>query len=99
MRSIARLGHTTRSMPTFYLNLSLRIGDKEMWSRLSTAVHPLLFEEGWVARADGVVSKHQQFLLEFSHHPVRSTKEASRYFVSVAATPPRRGGETLLSPT
>ena len=49
--------------------------------------------EASLARADGVVSKHQQFLLEFSHHPVRSTKEASRYFIDVAATPPRRGGE------
>ena len=44
-------------------------------------------------RADGVVINHQPNLLEFPHHPVRSIKEASRYFVEVAATPPRRGGE------
>src|ERR1051326_3383494 len=30
---------------------------------------------------------------EFDHHPVRSITEASRYFVEVASTPPRRGGE------
>src|SRR5215831_17354729 len=35
----------------------------------------------------------QQNSAEFDHHPVRSTKEASRYFIDVAATPPRRGGE------
>src|SRR5262249_43692818 len=32
-------------------------------------------------------------LLELDHHPVRSIKEASRYLIEVAATPPRRGGE------
>jgi hypothetical protein len=42
-----------------------------------------------------VVINHQQFLLEFTHHPVRSPKDASRYFIDVAATPPRRGGEKL----
>ena len=31
--------------------------------------------------------------VEFDHHPVRSIKEASRYFIEVASTPPRRGGE------
>ena len=47
-----------------------------------------------LARADGVVSNFQnEFLEEFSHHPVRSIKEASRHFIVVAATPPRRGGE------
>ena len=35
----------------------------------------------------------QQNSVEFDHHPVRSIKEASRYFVDVASTPPRRGGE------
>src|SRR5262249_22077490 len=43
-----------------------------------------------------VVINHQQFLLEFTHHPVRSTKEAVRYLIDVADTPPqrpRRGGE------
>src|SRR5262249_34498520 len=33
-----------------------------------------------------------RILAELDHHPVRSTKEASRYFIEVAATPPRRGG-------
>jgi hypothetical protein len=47
----------------------------------------------FIIRADGVVINHQQFLLEFTHHPGRSIKEASRYFIEVAATPPRRGGE------
>src|SRR5262249_42406599 len=40
--------------------------------------------------------------LEFDHHPVRSIKDASRYLVEVASTPPRRGGEnrvTLLCAT
>ena len=64
---------------------------------------PLLSEEGLrdqqkaaqhpLARADGVVINHQQFLLEFTHRPIRSNEEASRYFIDVAATPPRRGGE------
>ena len=35
----------------------------------------------------------QQNSVELDHHPVRSIKEASRYFVEVASTPPRRGGE------
>jgi hypothetical protein len=36
----------------------------------------------------------QQNSPEFDHHPVRSKKEASQYFVEVASTtPPRRGGE------
>src|SRR5262252_6409407 len=35
----------------------------------------------------------QQNFAEFDHHPVRSKKEASRYLVEVASTPPRRGGE------
>src|SRR5262249_61138661 len=35
----------------------------------------------------------QQNSVEFDHHPVRSIKEASRYFIEVASTPPRRGGE------
>src|SRR5215467_445314 len=35
----------------------------------------------------------QQNSVEFGHHPVRSIKEASRYFVDLASTPPRRGGE------
>ena len=35
----------------------------------------------------------QQDSVEFDHHPVRSIKEASRYFVEVASTPPQRGGE------
>jgi hypothetical protein len=67
---------------------------------------PLLSEEGWLrdqeksrgassARADGVVINHQQFLLELTHHPVRFPKDASRYFIDVAATPPRRGGDKL----
>src|SRR5262250_3225490 len=34
--------------------------------------------------------------VEFDHHPVRATKEASRYFVEVASTPPRRGGENRM---
>src|SRR5215471_7751182 len=40
-----------------------------------------------------VVINYQQFLLEFTHHPVRSTKEAARYLIDVADPPPRRGGE------
>src|SRR5215831_2930638 len=35
----------------------------------------------------------QQTSVEFDHHPDRSIKEASRYLIEVAATPPRRGGE------
>src|SRR5262249_30992220 len=35
----------------------------------------------------------QQNSVEFDHHPVRSIKEASRHFIDVASTPPRRGGE------
>src|SRR5262249_38748589 len=49
--------------------------------------------EASLARADGVVFNLQQNSAEFDHHPVRSTKEASRYFIEVAASPPRRGGE------
>src|SRR5215470_11441377 len=40
----------------------------------------------------------QQNSVEFDHHPVRSIKEASRYFIEVAATPPRRGGEKSATP-
>src|SRR5215471_7826280 len=39
----------------------------------------------------------QENYLEFDHHPVRSIKEASRYFVKVASTPPQRGGDSSLS--
>jgi hypothetical protein len=35
----------------------------------------------------------QQDSVEFDHHPGRSRKEAARYFIDVAPTPPRRGGE------
>jgi hypothetical protein len=35
----------------------------------------------------------QQNSVEFGHHPVRSITEASRYFIDVASTPPRGGGE------
>ena len=41
-----------------------------------------------------MVLNHQQFLLEFTHHPVRSTKGAARYLL-MSRTPPL--GETLLS--
>src|SRR5690348_8333413 len=34
--------------------------------------------------------------LEFTHHPVRFTKEATRYLINISATPPRRGGEKLV---
>ena len=46
-----------------------------------------------LSRADGVVSKFQQNLLVVTHHPVRSIKDASRYFIDVAARPSseRRG--------
>jgi hypothetical protein len=44
-----------------------------------------------LSRADGVVINHKQILLEFTHHPVRSTKDASRYFIDIADAPPRRG--------
>jgi hypothetical protein len=40
-----------------------------------------------------VVIKHQLKFSELDHHPVRSIKEASRHFIEVADTPPRRGGE------
>src|SRR6476661_2152188 len=42
------------------------------------------------ARADGVVLVHKEILSELDHHPVRSTEDASRYFIEVADTPPRR---------
>src|SRR5262249_23203195 len=35
----------------------------------------------------------QQNSVEFDHHPVRSIKEASRYFVDVASTPPQKKKE------
>src|SRR5215471_19191289 len=41
----------------------------------------------------------QQNSVELDHHPVRSIKEASRYLVEVASTPPRRGGEKLRTST
>src|SRR5215510_308467 len=41
----------------------------------------------------------QQNSVKFDHHPVRSIKEASRYFIEVAATPPQRGGESLTKST
>jgi hypothetical protein len=65
---------------------------------------PLLSEEGWlrdqeksreasIARADGVVFNLNKILWNLDHHPVRSIKDASRYFVEVAAIPSsgRRG--------
>src|SRR5215471_5544225 len=46
------------------------------------------------ARADGAVTNFQnKFVAELDHHPVRSIEEASRHFIEVADTPPRRGGE------
>src|SRR5690348_9213447 len=48
-----------------------------------------------LSRADGVVINHKQILLEFTHHPVRSTKDASRYFIDIADAPPRKGGEKV----
>src|SRR5690349_13921101 len=53
--------------------------------------------EASLTRADGVVINYEQIMLELDHHSVRSTKEASQYFVNVAATPPRRGGDSSLS--
>src|SRR5262249_38277698 len=63
----------------------------------------LLLEEGGCAikiRSRSILSSRrrggvqtQQNSVEFDHHPVRSIKEASRYFIDVASTPPRRGGE------
>jgi len=50
--------------------------------------------EASLARADGVVFNLNKNSVEFDHHPVRSIKDASRYFVEVAATPPRGGGES-----
>jgi hypothetical protein len=41
-----------------------------------------------------VVIKHRnQFLMEFTHHPVCAAKDASQHFLYRADTPPRRGGE------
>src|SRR5690242_13786982 len=64
---------------------------------------PLLFEEGWTRPQQNiakpplwsgrVVSKFQQNLMVFSHHPVCASKVASRLLYR-AAPPPRRGGET-----
>jgi hypothetical protein len=45
-------------------------------------------------RAAGVVIRSNEILSELDHHPVRSIKEASRYFIDVAATHPQRGGES-----
>src|SRR5215813_12839110 len=45
-----------------------------------------------LARADGVVINHQQFCLNFLTTP-SAPKEAARYLIDVADTPPRRGGE------
>src|SRR5215468_5265207 len=69
---------------------------------------PLLSEEGWL-RDQEKVAKHPKLaqtgwcststkFLELDHHPVRSIEEASRYFVEVASTPPRRGGEKKARP-
>src|SRR5262249_39662275 len=78
------------------------------YGEVGVANFPLLSEEGWaarsrkrreasLARADGVVFNLNRILLELDHHPVRSIKEASRHFVEVASTPPRRGGVSSLS--
>src|SRR5215813_11998237 len=62
---------------------------EEGWLRdqENVAQHPWLAQTGWV------VFQPQQKFVELHHHPVRSIEEASRYFVKVASTPPRRGGE------
>jgi hypothetical protein len=50
--------------------------------------------EATTLRADGVVWPIELFF--HPHHPVRSSKEASRFFSDVAATPPRlRRGVSL----
>jgi hypothetical protein len=46
-------------------------------------------------RADGMVIQFQQIVLVIDHHPVRSIKgRFAPFLFTVAATPPRRGGES-----
>src|SRR6266446_2643341 len=67
---------------------------------------PLLGEEGWLRHqedaakppyegADGVVSPGQRYNVNMYHndHPVCAASEASRLFLTGAATPPVPGGE------
>src|SRR6266404_2967711 len=67
---------------------------------------PLLGEEGWLRHqedaakppyegADGVVSPGQRYNVNIYHndHPVCAASEASRLFLTGAATPPVPGGE------
>src|SRR6266404_3839762 len=67
---------------------------------------PLLGEEGWLRHqedaakppyegADGVVSPGQRYNVNFypNDHPVCAASEASRLFLTGAATPPVPGGE------
>src|SRR5882672_12639 len=67
---------------------------------------PLLGEEGWLRHqedaakppyegADGVVSPGQRYNVDIYHndHPVCAASEASRLFLTGAATPPVPGGE------
>src|SRR5712664_2154297 len=67
---------------------------------------PLLGEEGWLRHqedaakppyegADGVVSPGERFDVNIYHndHPVCAASEASRLFLTGAATPPVPGGE------
>src|SRR5690349_22808447 len=49
--------------------------------------------EASLARADGVVFNLNKILWNWITTPSAPYKEASRYFVDVASTPPRRGGE------
>src|SRR5215475_14357538 len=60
--------------------------------------------EGWLrdqeksrsilsSRRGGGDKLPNRFVAELDHHPVRSIEEASRHFIEVADTPPRRGGE------
>src|SRR5215813_10896320 len=66
--------------------------------RGGVSARPIRCRVASLARADGVVIIHNKILLELNHHPVRSIEDASQYFIEVADTPPRRGGETAHPP-
>jgi hypothetical protein len=60
---------------------SVRRGGRDI--KKNAAKPPLRERTGWsLTHHDGVI-----------HHPVCATKDASRLFITGAATPPHRGGE------
>src|SRR3989454_11753297 len=78
----------------------------ECGNELQGRVFPSLGEEGWLRHqedaakppyegADGVVSPGYHFNVNIYHndHPVCASSEASRLFLTGAATPPVPGGE------